>query len=194
MESKDQIPASLYTESTPNPETLKFVANQMLLANGSENFPDVESANSSPLAFELFGFPFVNGVFISQNFVTITKQESDIWEDIIPSLKEFITKYISEGKEIIKPKTSTDEIKGPGEEAEVVLKIKDILENRVRPAVEMDGGAIRFVSFENGTVTVQLQGACSGCPSAGVTLKAGIEALLKQTIPEVQNVVAESGI
>ena len=189
------VPLEIYTEMTPNPESIKFVLNKMILSNLIVDFKDEESAKDSPLAIELFGFPFVNGVFITQNFVTITKHSEHEWHEIMPSLKQFIKDYVTEGKEILSPDykaPSKEEAGGnKAETSEVVDKIKEALITYVQPAVEMDGGHIEYRSYENGIVTLALQGACSGCPSASDTLKAGIEALLKRMIPEVQEVVAE---
>ncbi len=181
---------TIYSEATPNPETMKFVLNRFLLPNDTADFPDVTSASNSPLALELFEtFSAVRGVFIMNNFVTITKSEDTDWFDLIPPMKEFIKNYVAEEKPVIHPKTNdlSDE-----NDSEVVKKIKELLDNHVKPAVEMDGGAISFKSFDHGVVTVVLKGSCSGCPSSTITLKAGIEGLLKRMVPEVSEVVAES--
>ena len=182
----------VYTEMTPNPETMKFVSYVILFPGKSADFADEASAKDSPLATELFGFPFVKGVFIMNNFVTVTKTPDSEWMEIIPPLREFIKGYLEEGKEVIsgnyKPHKDTDQ----HSEEEVVKKIREMLDNYVKPAVEMDGGAIQFKSYEEGRVTLMLQGSCSGCPSSMITLKAGIEGLLKRMIPEIQEVVAES--
>jgi Fe-S cluster biogenesis protein NfuA len=181
---------TIYSEATPNPETMKFVLNRMLLPNDSADFPNLASTVDSPLAKQLFeDYSFVRGVFIMNNFVTITKDENADWYDIVPVMKEFIKNYVVEEKPVIN-------VKVPGlseeEDTEVVKKIKELLDNHVKPAVEMDGGAIHFKSFDHGIVTVVLKGSCSGCPSSTVTLKAGIEGLLKRMVPEVSEVVAES--
>ncbi|MBA3649586.1 MAG: NifU family protein [Chitinophagales bacterium] len=183
----------VYTEMTPNPETMKFVADVMLYANNSADFADESAAKESPLATELFGFPFVKGVFIMNNFVTVTKTPEADWTELIPALRSFVKEYLEEGKETIsknyKPSNKTE---ASQDESTVITKIKEMLENYVKPAVEMDGGAIKFKSYHEGTVTLMLQGSCSGCPSSMITLKAGIEGLLKRMVPEVQEVVAES--
>ncbi len=181
---------TIYSEATPNPETMKFVLNRLLLPNETADYPDAASASDSPLATELFNtFDFVRGVFIMNNFVTISKSGDADWYDIIPSMKEFIKKYVEDDKPIINVRVDglTDE-----EDTEVVRKIKDLLDTHVKPAVEMDGGAITFKSFDHGIVTVMLKGSCSGCPSSTVTLKAGIEGLLKRMVPEVSEVIAEA--
>lgn len=182
---------------TPNPETMKFVANKLLYPGKSIDFPDVESAKPSPLAVELFAFPFVKSVFIASNFVTLTKTPETDWEDVKPSIRTFLKEYLEEGKAII----NEDEVPAMkteagnivlSEDGDVVKRIKELLENYVKPAVEMDGGAIQFKKFEDGVVTLMLQGSCSGCPSSMITLKAGIEGMMKRMIPEVNEVIAEA--
>ena len=143
------------------------------------------------LATELFGFPFVKGVFIMNNFVTVTKTPEADWLEITPVLREFVKNFLEEEKEIISPEYSPNRQPAHSQD-EIVKKIHEMLDNYVKPAVEMDGGAIQFKSYEEGKVTLMLQGSCSGCPSSIITLKAGIEGLLKRMIPEVQEVVAES--
>jgi Fe-S cluster biogenesis protein NfuA len=187
---------SIYTEMTPNPETMKFVANKLLYPGKIIDFPDVESAKPSPLAIELFGFPFIKSVFIASNFVTLTKTAETDWDDVIPAIRQFLKEYLEEGKPVI----NEDEIvvvKSEGnvidaDDDDVVKRIKELLENYVKPAVEMDGGAIQFKSYNEGTVNLMLQGSCSGCPSSMITLKAGIESMMKRMIPEVKEVVAEA--
>ena len=186
---------SIYTEMTPNPETMKFVANKLLYPSKSIDFQNEQSSSPSPLAKELFGFPFIKGVFIASNFVTLTKTVETDWNEVIPSLREFLKEYLEEGKVVI----NEDEIVKPiennatsGDDAEIVTRIKELLENYVKPAVEMDGGAISFKSYHNGSVTLSLQGSCSGCPSSMITLKSGIEGMMKRMIPEVKEVVAEA--
>lgn len=189
---------SIYTEMTPNPETMKFVANKLLYPGKSIDFPDVESAKASPLATELFGFPFVKAIFIASNFVTLTKtSDTADWADVIPSIRQFLKEYLEEGKPII----NEDDVAAMKKESsnmvladddDVVKRIKELLDNYVRPAVEMDGGAIQFKSYEDGVVNLMMQGSCSGCPSSMITLKAGIEGMMKRMIPEVKEVVAES--
>jgi len=185
---------SIYTEMTPNPETMKFVANKLLYPGKSIEFANEESASPSPLAKELFGFPFVRGVFIASNFVTLTKTADTDWNDIIPSLREFMKEYLEEGKLVINEAEieAKKVVMSPEDETDVVKRIKELLENYVRPAVEMDGGAIAYKNFDQGVVTLSLQGSCSGCPSSMITLKSGIEGMMKRMIPEVKEVVAEA--
>ena len=189
---------SIYTEMTPNPETMKFVANKLLYPGKSIDFQDETSALPSPLAMELFSFPFIKSVFIASNFVTLTKtNETEDWQDVIPSIKQFLKEYLEEGKPILNEemlaarKTESSNAVSADDD-DVVKRIKELLENYVKPAVEMDGGAIQFRSYENGKVNLMLQGSCSGCPSSMITLKAGIEGMMKRMIPEVKEVVAEA--
>ena len=188
---------SIYTEMTPNPETMKFVANKLLYPGKSADFPDAESAKPSPLATELFGFPFIKAIFIASNFVTMTKTSETEWDDVIPSVRQFLKEYLEDGKTIINEeemaavkKDSSNAVEA--DDSDVVKRIKELLDNYVRPAVEMDGGAIQFKSYDSGTVNLMLQGSCSGCPSSMITLKAGIEGMMKRMIPEVKEVVAEA--
>ncbi|HET8574508.1 MAG TPA: NifU family protein [Edaphocola sp.] len=188
---------SIYTEMTPNPETMKFVANKLLYPGKSIDFPEEADAFPSPLAQELFGFPFVKGVFIASNFVTLTKTQETQWEEITPFIRQFLKEYLESDKAVI----NEDQVREKQEnknlvssdDTDVVKRIKEMLENYVKPAVEMDGGAIQYLDYENGTVKLMLQGSCSGCPSSMITLKAGIEGMMKRMIPEVKEVVAEVG-
>ncbi len=202
MEAVAQSPVMLYTEQTPNPETLKFVTNKMLY-RGTADFREASLAKDwSALATELFGMPFVKGVYICNNFVTVTKEFNYAWEDIMLRTKEFIKKYVEDGGEIVKDgftetmeKIDADNRakQYTGSDSELVSRIKDLIDTYVKPAVEMDGGNIEFKSFDSGVVTVILQGSCSGCPSSTVTLKSGIEGMLKRMVPEVTEVVSEAG-
>lgn len=188
---------SIYTEMTPNPETMKFVANKLLYPGKTIDFQDEASATASPLAKELFSFPFIKSVFIASNFVTLTKTTETDWQDVIPTIKQFLKDYLENGGVVI----NEDEVAKMKQEAtntvaaddnDVVARIKELLDNYVKPAVEMDGGAIQFRSYNDGVVNLMLQGSCSGCPSSMITLKAGIEGMMKRMIPEVKEVVAEA--
>jgi Fe-S cluster biogenesis protein NfuA len=189
---------SIYTEMTPNPETMKFVANKLLYPGKHIDFPDEASAKPSPLASELFSFPFIRGVFIMANFITLTKIAETDWNDIIPTIKAFLKEYlednnrpiVNEDEIVITKESASNEVSA--DDTDVVKRIKELLENYVKPAVEMDGGAIQFKDYNEGTVTLMLQGSCSGCPSSMITLKAGIEGMMKRMIPEVREVVAEA--
>ena len=179
---------NVYTEQTPNPATMKFMVNKLLI-NGSEDFATKESADQSPFARELFKFNFVSGVFFASNFVTVTKTEDAEWNDIEPILKEFV-KGAVESEYKIKEDTGGDTPAFEGSDLEI--KIQQILHDYVRPAVEQDGGAISYKSFDEGVGTVELRGSCSGCPSSTITLKSGIQNLLQRMVPEVKEVVSES--
>lgn len=206
------MPVVVYAESTPNPGAMKFVANKMLLENPSPlEYLNPASAKSSPLATELFKFPFVKSVFISGNYITVFKDDKLDWDDIILELREFLRLYLNEGKPIVTGgKGQVISGNGNGHHAdtkqeeqksqivdhiepvgELEIKIVNVLEQYVRPAVEQDGGMIVFRSFKDGIVSLTMRGACSGCPSSTSTLKGGIEALLKKFVPEVKEVVSE---
>lgn len=180
----------IYLESNPNPNSLKFVVNEMLVPEGmSYDFPNAQSAAHAPLAQELFEYPFVDRVFYASNFVTVTKKGDVEWLEIQNTIKNHILKFLEMGKFIID--VQEENSVSPEEETETVKKIKTILEEYIRPAVEQDGGAITYHSFNNGVVKVKLQGSCSGCPSSMVTLKAGIENLFQRMMPgEVNSVEA----
>lgn len=186
---------SIYTEMTPNPETMKFVANKLLYPGKSIDFPEEASATPSPLAKELFAFPFIRSVFIASNFITLTKTPDTLWEDVIPTVREFLKQYLEEGKAVINEDLivkKADANTVSADDSDVVKRIKELLENYVKPAVEMDGGAISYKGYEDGVVKLMMQGSCSGCPSSMITLKAGIEGMMKRMIPEVKEVVAEA--
>jgi NFU1 iron-sulfur cluster scaffold homolog, mitochondrial len=180
----------IYLESNPNPNSLKFVVNEMLVPEGlSFDFPDIESTEISPLAKELFNHEFVDRVFFASNFITVSKKGDVEWLEIQNILKEHIRQYLEAGKFVIEIH-EPDNLSGE-EETETIKKIKTILEEYIRPAVEQDGGAITYHSFQDGIVKVKLQGSCSGCPSSMVTLKAGIENLFTRMMPgEVKSVEA----
>ncbi|MBC6613346.1 MULTISPECIES: NifU family protein [Hymenobacter] len=194
-------PVSIYAEASPNPESMKFVLNATLLSDGvSVDYPNVEAAANSPLAQELFNFDYVGRVFIAANFVTITKTTEHQWTQLIPELRTFLKSYVEANGPIFtvdpaEEQRAAQQAAATGDHSEqdqqTSQKIIDLLDNYVRPAVEQDGGNITFKSYNQGVVTVNLQGSCSGCPSATVTLKSGIENLLKRMVPEVTEVVAE---
>ena len=193
METATKTPIEIYTEMTPNPASLKFVTNKMLLAENSVDYRDVKEAAQSPFASGLFEFPFVHGVFISNNFVTITKDTRHEWHDLIPQIKHFVKQWLLEEKDILEEGASINPTEAGDENTETEAKIIELLNSYVRPAVENDGGAIQFKSYKDGVVNLVMQGACSGCPSSMITLKAGIEGLLKRMVPEIKEVVAEEG-
>lgn len=196
-------PTTVYAELTPNPNTMKFVADRVIFnSNDPVEFKTAQEAmGHSELAAQLFNFPFVGGVFIANNFVTVTKSQELNWDLITFELREFIRERLVKTEFVVE---KIPEIGSDNQEKTTVKKerniepseydnaIKAILTEYVKPAVEQDGGAIDFVSFKEGTVTVELRGSCSGCPSSTVTLKNGIERLLMDELPAVKEVVAES--
>ena len=184
----------IYTEMTPNPESMKFITNKHILPNFQLDFKTKELAGGSALAKTLFEIPFVNGIFIANNFVTITKKMEYDWFEIIPELKEAVKQFLQSGAKPVDVSLLPSDIlqqQNPGAVAtDPESKIKDLLDKYVKPAVQMDGGHIEFRSFEDGVVKLSLQGSCSSCPSSVLTLKSGIEGLLKRMVPEVQEVEA----
>ncbi len=201
MEVVAKTPVLLYTEQTPNPESLKFVTNRMLY-RGTADFKEAHLANDwSPLAVELFKMPFVKGVYICNNFVTISKEFNYDWAEIMLDIKNHIKNFIENDGVILKDgfaeamerEQTVSAEHHSDNDPELVARIKDLIDTYVKPAVEMDGGNIEFKKFDKGTVYVLLQGSCSGCPSSTVTLKSGIEGMLSRMIPEVKAVEAEMG-
>ncbi len=200
--SVKKVPVTVYAESTPNPGVIKFVANKKLVAATFE-FTSIDEAKASPLATELFHFPFVKSVFLDENYISITKYDVADWNDITMELREFIRTYIENGKDIVLAdapeviKQSTEAQDKTFEELDDISKeIINILEEHVKPAVASDGGNIQFESYdaESKTVKVILQGACSGCPSSTFTLKNGIENMLKEMLKDkVSSVEAING-
>jgi NFU1 iron-sulfur cluster scaffold homolog, mitochondrial len=185
-------PVTIYLEANPNPNSMKFVVNFMLLDDGiSFDYPNQADTENSPLAYELFNFEAVERVFIAANFVTVTKKETVEWLEIQMILRDHIRDYLEQGKPAVQAQFTQDPLFNE-DDSETVKKIKGILDEYIRPAVEQDGGAIVFHSFNDGIVKVLLQGSCSGCPSSTVTLKAGIQNLLTRMLPdEVKEVQAE---
>ena len=213
--STKKFPTNVYAEMTPNPTTMKFVADRQLVSGGHqlEFLNPEQAALCSPLAVELFHFPFVTGVFISGSIVAVTKDESLGWEMIVTQLREYIREWLMDNEFAVEEgkMAAALEVLGEGSSEQVETEtiapvdfikeadiepsehddeIKRLLDEFVKPAVEQDGGAIDYVAFKNGTVYVHLRGACSGCPSSTQTLKGGIEALLKSKLDVVEDVVA----
>ena len=190
-------PVMLYMEDTPNPESRKFVLDRMIFEKDYYEFQNAEDASEAPLVKKLFGLEGVQTVFVSNNFVTITKDPSLMWVEISPVIKETIVDHIEAGLPVFienfKKTSREDSNASDSSSDDIEDKIKSTIDKYVTPAVEMDGGAISFVSFVEGKLTLSLQGACSGCPSSTVTLKQGIENLMQRMIPEVKQVVAEEG-
>ena len=180
----------IQTEDTPNPETLKFIPGVLVLNSGSADFPNAKSTQNSPLAARLFKIEGVSRVFLSSDFISVTKNNQLDWNTLKPSILTGIMDHFSSGLPSVEGSIEIDELSNNSEDTETIKQIKDLLETRVRPAVAMDGGDITFCSFESGVVTLQMKGACAGCPSSTATLKMGIENMLKHYIPEVTEVKA----
>ena len=178
----------IQTESTPNPSSLKFLPDQVVMEKGTIDFRNAKEAKRSPLALNLFKIDGVEGVFFGSDFISITKNDNHEWQMLKPSISETIIEHYKSGAAIIlqgeEDKTDTSNT----EDNEAVIKIKEIIDTKVRPAVAKDGGDITFQSFDNGIVYLQMKGSCSGCPSSTATLKAGIENMLKHYVPEVREV------
>ena len=177
----------IQTEVTPNPSSLKFLPGKIVMEEGTADFRNVEKAKHSPYALNLFKIDGVEGVFFGSDFISITKSDNHEWQMLKSSISETIIEYFKSGATIMlqeEDKTGTSNT----EDNEAVIKIKEIIDTKVRPAVAKDGGDITFQSFENGIVYLHMLGSCSGCPSSTATLKAGIENMLKHYIPEVREV------
>jgi len=188
----------IQTEATPNPATLKFLPGKEVLAAGTADFRDAESAAAaSPLAGRLFANPRVLGVFFGYDFITITKEDGPDWQHLKPAILGAIMEHFMSGAPVMASggQAATDLADQAGEfyaqaDSEIVVTIKELLETRVRPAVAQDGGDITFRGYENGTVFLHMKGACAGCPSSTATLKHGIQNLLRHFVPEVREVEA----
>ncbi|MCX7567195.1 NifU family protein [Sulfitobacter sp. F26169L] len=180
----------IQTESTPNPATLKFLPGQTVLEMGTADFPTAETAATSPLASRLFAIDGVTGVFFGTDFVTITKADAVEWDHLKPSLLGAIMEHFQSGQSVMAADhtATSGHAEHTGEDGAIVGQIKELLDSRVRPAVAQDGGDITFHGFDRGVVYLHMQGACAGCPSSTLTLKMGIENLLRHYIPEVTEV------
>jgi Fe-S cluster biogenesis protein NfuA len=180
----------ILTETTPNPATLKFIPGRAVMGEGTAQFATAEAAEGrSPMAQRLFGVPGVTGVFLGGDFISVTKDGTQDWFQLKPSILGAIMEHYTSGRPIVLEQAKPES--GDGEaDSETVAAIKELIETRVRPAVAQDGGDIIFEHFEDGVVYLQMHGACSGCPSSTATLKAGIENMLRHYIPEVVEVRA----
>jgi Fe-S cluster biogenesis protein NfuA len=179
----------IQTESTPNPATLKFLPGQTVLDTGTADFPSAETAGKSPLAQRIFGVEGVTGVFFGTDFVTVTKADPVDWDHIKPAILGAIMEHFQSGQPVMEGEAAASgHAEHDGPDSEIVGQIKELLDSRVRPAVAQDGGDITFHGFDRGVVYLHMQGACAGCPSSTLTLKMGIENLLRHYIPEVTEV------
>ncbi|MDP5217412.1 NifU family protein [Ruegeria sp. 2205SS24-7] len=180
----------IQTESTPNPATLKFLPGQSVLDMGTADFPSADTAEKSPLASRIFAVDGVTGVFLGNDFVTVTKADGVDWDHIKPAILGAVMEHFQSGQPAINEggAANSGHAEHTGEDGEVVNQIKELLDSRVRPAVAQDGGDITFHGFDRGVVYLHMQGACAGCPSSTLTLKMGIENLLRHYIPEVTEV------
>jgi len=179
----------IQTESTPNPATLKFLPGQTVLELGTADFPSVEAAEASPLARRIFASGGVTGVFFGTDFVTVTKADAREWDHVKPAILGAIMEHYQSGAPVLEGAQAESGHKAhDGPDGDIVRQIKELLDTRVRPAVAQDGGDITFHGFERGVVYLHMQGACAGCPSSTLTLKMGIENLLRHYIPEVLEV------
>jgi Fe-S cluster biogenesis protein NfuA len=179
----------IQTESTPNPATLKFLPGQTVLEAGTADFTTAESAGKSPLARRIFAVDGITGVFLGTDFVTVTKAEGILWEHVKPAVLGAIMEHFQSGAPVIEgEQDASGHASHDGPDEDIVRQIKELLDTRVRPAVAQDGGDITFHGFDRGVVYLHMQGACAGCPSSTLTLKMGIENLLRHYIPEVTEV------
>ena len=179
----------IQTESTPNPATLKFLPGQTVLEAGTADFPSADTAEKSPLASRIFKVDGITGVFFGNDFVTVTKGDAVEWDHVKPAILGAIMEHFVSGAPVIEGgNDASGHAEHSGETSEIVVQIKELLDTRVRPAVAQDGGDITFHGFEQGVVYLHMQGACAGCPSSTLTLKMGIENLLRHYIPEVVEV------
>ena len=187
MSNPDKI--QVHTEGTPNPNALKFVLDKIILENGSRNFPDKEKSKDSPLAQRLFNINSVEEVFLGKDFITISKDPNAKWESIYDLAIEAINKHFDSNEPVV-INTEAKEAKKEGGGSDIEQKILEILDSQIRPAVASDGGDVIFDSFKDGVLRLHLQGSCSSCPSSIMTLKSGIEAMLKRQIPELKEVIS----
>ena len=178
----------IQTEETPNPATVKFLPGQQVLESGIAEFKSMEETSDSPLALRLFGLQGVCGVFLGQDFISVSKNDDTDWSMLKPMVLGALLEHFSTGQPVVLPSFFKSKDKAPEEEDEISMQIRELIDTRVRPMVAMDGGDIEFESFEKGIVLLRMRGACSGCPSSTATLKMGIENMLKHFIPEVQEV------
>lgn len=180
----------IQTQATPNPATLKFIPGQVILESGLKDYKSAEEASNSPLAQRLFALQGVNGVFLADDFVSVSKADDTDWNMLKPMVMAALMEHLSTGQPIVIETEVQDE---DVEDDEISMQIKELIASRVRPMVMMDGGDIEFDRFDDGIVYLTMRGACSGCPSSTATLKSGIESMLKHFVPEVVEVRPTEG-
>ena len=178
----------IQTESTPNPATLKFLPGQSVLDLGTADFPSLEAAEKSPLAKRIFATGQVAGVFFGADFITVTKAEGVDWQHIKPAILGAVMEHYQSGQPVLEGEQAAAHASHDGPDGAIITQIKELLDTRIRPAVAQDGGDITFHGFDRGVVYLHMKGACAGCPSSTLTLKMGIENLLRHYIPEVTEV------
>lgn len=178
----------IQTEATPNPATIKFLPGKPVVTNGVFDFKSLEDAGNSPLAQRLFGLQGVSGIFLGSDFVSVSKADDTDWSMLKPMVLGALMEHFSTGQPIVLDAEGGDKSAISEDDDPLVVQIKQLIEERVRPAVMMDGGDIIFNSFDDGVVYLEMRGACSGCPSSTMTLKSGIENMLKHFVPEVTEV------
>lgn len=182
----------IQTEPTPNPATVKFLPGQTVLETGTMDFAGPEQSGPSPLAKRLFGLQGVERVFLAREYISVSKAADTDWSMLKPMVLGVLMDHFSTGTPVLDPAFTAAETKPAEDGDEISTQIRELIETRVRPMVAMDGGDIVFESFKDGIVTLQMRGACSGCPSSTMTLKSGIERMLRHYIPEVTEVRAAS--
>jgi len=193
MTSNDQVterPVQVSAQVTPNPNTLKFMVDRVFFERGSFDFATEEAAKSSGLALALFELEDVTGVFVGVNFVSVTKREDSAWPDLVEPTIETIKGYLDSGEAVIDQALLEKGTEHAPGDSDIIRRIKEILDQEIRPAVAMDGGDVVFHDYTDGVLTLHLQGACSSCPSSVFTLKMGIENRLKEEIPELKEVIS----
>lgn len=178
----------IQTETTPNPATLKFLPGREVMDLGTADFPSAEAAAASPLARRIFAAGGVTGVFLGNDFITVTKTADAAWDHVKPAILGAIMEHFQSGAAVIEGAAQDAHMSHDGPDGDIVTQIKELLDTRVRPAVAQDGGDITFHGFDRGVVYLHMKGACAGCPSSTLTLKMGIENLLRHYIPEVTEV------
>ena len=185
----------IHTEQTPNPATRKFLPGQPVMEAGTRDFPDSEAAEASPLASALFASGMVEGVFFGRDFISVTAAPGVSWGDLEPIVLEILLDHFVSGSPLFTPGSAqgiqvAPDFEDAPEDAEIIAQIRDLIETRVRPAVAQDGGDIVYRGYKDSTLFLGMQGACSGCPSSAITLKRGIESLIRHYVPEVETVEA----